>query len=110
MDALRTLGLFVATALAEIVGCHLPYLWLEQGKSPCRSLRWQTFVVADPSSDGRWPGLRGLRRGLHRRCHPVVVGRGQSHTAAERLGGRRRLHYFLGMAIIMLGPRDAGSP
>ena len=25
--------MFVATALAEIVGCYLPYLWLKQGKS-----------------------------------------------------------------------------
>jgi small multidrug resistance family-3 protein len=25
--------LFVLTALAEIVGCYLPYLWLRQGRS-----------------------------------------------------------------------------
>lgn len=30
---MRTVLLFVATALAEIVGCYLPYLWLKQGKS-----------------------------------------------------------------------------
>ena len=31
---LFTIGaLFTATALAEIVGCYLPYLWLRQGKS-----------------------------------------------------------------------------
>ena len=33
MPPVQTLGLFVATALAEIVGCFLPYLWLRQGKS-----------------------------------------------------------------------------
>ncbi len=33
MEFLRTLGLFVATAVAEIVGCYLPYLWLKQGRS-----------------------------------------------------------------------------
>ncbi len=27
---LKTTGLFVATALAEIVGCFLPYLWLRK--------------------------------------------------------------------------------
>jgi small multidrug resistance family-3 protein len=32
MSALRTLGLFVLTACAEIVGCYLPYLWLRKGK------------------------------------------------------------------------------
>ena len=30
---LNTLGLFIITAIAEIVGCYLPYLWLKQGKS-----------------------------------------------------------------------------
>lgn len=32
MDLLKTLALFVITALSEIVGCYLPYLWLKQGK------------------------------------------------------------------------------
>ena len=31
---LRTTLLFVLTALAEIVGCYLAYLWLREGKSP----------------------------------------------------------------------------
>jgi len=30
---LKTALLFVATALAEIVGCFLPYLWLRKGAS-----------------------------------------------------------------------------
>jgi small multidrug resistance family-3 protein len=30
---MRTFLLFAATALAEIVGCYLPYLWLKQGRS-----------------------------------------------------------------------------
>lgn len=33
MDILKILGLFVATALAEIVGCYLPWLWLRQDRS-----------------------------------------------------------------------------
>lgn len=33
MDIAKTFGLFVATALAEIVGCYLPYLWLKKGGS-----------------------------------------------------------------------------
>jgi len=33
MDFLRTLALFVLTALAEIAGCYLPYLWLKRGRS-----------------------------------------------------------------------------
>ncbi len=34
LDILRTFGLFVATAVAELVGCYLPYLWLRKDKSP----------------------------------------------------------------------------
>jgi len=29
----RTVALFVLTAVAEIVGCYLPYLWLRRGRS-----------------------------------------------------------------------------
>ncbi|TRW97148.1 YnfA family protein [Candidatus Methylobacter oryzae] len=34
MFELKTIALFLVTAVAEIVGCYLPYLWLNQGKSP----------------------------------------------------------------------------
>ena len=30
---MKTLLLYLATALAEIVGCYLPWLWLRQGGS-----------------------------------------------------------------------------
>jgi len=30
---IKTFGLFFLTALAEIIGCYLPFLWLRQGKS-----------------------------------------------------------------------------
>lgn len=33
MLILKTLGLFVVTALAEILGCYLPYLWLKKNGS-----------------------------------------------------------------------------
>jgi len=29
----KTLALFIVTALAEIIGCYLPYLWLKKGGS-----------------------------------------------------------------------------
>jgi len=31
MMELKTLFLFILTALAEIIGCYLPYLWLKKG-------------------------------------------------------------------------------
>lgn len=30
MGIAKTIGLFVLTALAEIIGCYLPYLWLRK--------------------------------------------------------------------------------
>ncbi|MBX3618078.1 YnfA family protein [Nitrosomonas sp.] len=33
MLEIKTILLFLVTAVAEIVGCYLPYLWLTQGKS-----------------------------------------------------------------------------
>jgi len=33
VQALQPLGLFVLTAVTEIVGCYLPYLWLRKGAS-----------------------------------------------------------------------------
>ena len=34
MEILKTVALFVITALAEIIGCYLPYLWLNREGSP----------------------------------------------------------------------------
>ena len=33
MEFFKVLALFVATAVAEIVGCYLPWLWLKQNGS-----------------------------------------------------------------------------
>ena len=33
MEAARVFALFVVTAIAEIVGCYLPYLWLKRDGS-----------------------------------------------------------------------------
>ena len=33
MEISKIFGLFIATAIAEIVGCYLPYLWLKQNGS-----------------------------------------------------------------------------
>jgi small multidrug resistance family-3 protein len=33
MEIIKTLGLFAITAVAEIIGCYLPYLWLKQDRS-----------------------------------------------------------------------------
>lgn len=33
MDMAKTFALFLLTAVAELVGCYLPYMWLKQGRS-----------------------------------------------------------------------------
>jgi small multidrug resistance family-3 protein len=41
LDLLRTFLLFVGSAIAELIGCYLPYLWLREGRSP-----WQQRPTA----------------------------------------------------------------
>jgi len=33
MPAMKRFALYVATALAEIVGCYLPWLWMKEGRT-----------------------------------------------------------------------------
>lgn len=33
MEYIKVLGLFIVTAMTEIIGCYLPYLWLKHGHS-----------------------------------------------------------------------------
>jgi len=57
---LRTLALFVLTALAEIAGCYLPYLWLRKGGSA-----WLLLPAAAALAAFAW--LLSL--------HPTATGR-----------------------------------
>jgi small multidrug resistance family-3 protein len=43
---LKALGLFGLTAVAEIVGCYLPYLWLKKNGSPWLLLPAAASLVA----------------------------------------------------------------
>lgn len=33
LSEFKTLGLFLITAMMEILGCYLPYLWLREGRT-----------------------------------------------------------------------------
>lgn len=108
MEAVRTLTLFVATALAEIVGCYLPYLWLRQGRSAWlvvpASLALAAFawlLTLHPTAAGRVYAAYG---GVY---IAVAVGwlwavDGIRPTATDVIGVGVSL---AGMAIIMFGPR-----
>nr|WP_298117491.1 YnfA family protein [uncultured Pseudomonas sp.] len=107
---LNTFGLFMLTALAEILGCYLPYLWLKQGKSI-----WLLLPAAASLALFAW--LLSL--------HPTAAGRvyaayGGVYVAMAILwlwlvDGIRPTYWdllgagvaMLGMAIIMFAPRSA---
>ena len=42
---IKTIGLFFITALAEILGCYLPYLWLKEGKSALLLIPAAFFLI-----------------------------------------------------------------
>lgn len=108
MDILKTFGLFVVTALAEIVGCYLPYLWLKQGKPI-----WLLLPAAMSLSLFAW--LLSL--------HPTAAGRVYAAYGGVYIGVAILWLWrvdkvtpattdwlgvavcFMGMAIIMFGPR-----
>ncbi|MDX1458120.1 MAG: YnfA family protein [Marinobacter sp.] len=109
MFEVKTVALFLLTALAEIVGCYLPYLWLRQGQSV-----W--LLLPGLASLAAFAWLLSL--------HPTAAGRvyaayggvyicvallwlwavdGIRPTVWDLVGGAVAL---LGMAIIMFGPRQ----
>ena len=110
MVELKTIGLFLVTAVAEIVGCYLPYLWLTQGRSV-----WLLLPA----------GLSLLLFAWLLSLHPTAAGRvyaayggvyifvailwlwlvdGIRPTLWDLVGS---LVALLGMAIIMFAPRPA---
>ncbi len=110
MFELKTIALFFVTAIAEIVGCYLPYLWLTQGRSA-----WLLVPAAFSLAAFAW--LLSL--------HPTAAGRvyaayggvyisvailwlwaveGITPTIWDLVGASVAL---AGMAIIMFAPRGA---
>jgi len=111
MDLLKTLSLFIITALAEIVGCYLPYLWLKQGKSiwlllpAALSLALFAWLLTlHPTASGRvYAAYGGVYIGVAILWLWVVDKITPSPT--DWIGVAM---CFIGMAIIMWGRRTAG--
>ncbi|HSC80666.1 MAG TPA: YnfA family protein [Chitinolyticbacter sp.] len=109
MPLLHTPLLFIATAIAEIVGCYLPWLWLKKDGSPWLLLPaalslalFAWLLTLHPSAAGRTYAAYG---GVY-----IVVALiwlwlvdGIRPTAWDLVGGAVAL---TGMAIIMLAPRS----
>lgn len=105
---LQTVALFVLTAVAEIVGCWLPYLWLREGRSP-----WLLIPAALSLAAFAW--LLTLHPTGAARTYAAYGGvyiavalawlwliDGQAPNRWDLLGGGVAL---LGMAIIVIGNR-----
>lgn len=110
MDLLKTLGLFVVTALAEIVGCYLPYLWLKQGRSvwllvpavlSLAAFAW--LLTLHPQASGRiYAAYGGVYISVALVWLWAVDGIRPAPTDWIGVG-----LCLLGMAVIMAGPRAA---
>jgi small multidrug resistance family-3 protein len=104
----KTLVLFVATALAEIAGCYLPYLWLKQGRSAwllipaALSLTLFVWLLSlHPHAAGRvYAAYGGVYVGVALLWLWAVDS--IRPTVTDLVGAAISI---LGMAIIMLGPR-----
>lgn len=110
MEFLKISALFVATAVAEIVGCYLPYLWLKQGRSAWllipAALSLAAFVwllTLHPQAAGRVYAAYG---GVYVATALVWLWAVDSvrPTATDFIGAAICV---AGMGIIMLGPRHA---
>lgn len=109
MEFLRTFGLFVATALAEIIGCYLPWLWLRQGRSVWllvpAALALALFVwllSLHPNAAGRvYAAYGGVYVGTALLWLWLVDS--VRPTPTDMLGV---VICILGMAVIMFGPRN----
>ena len=110
MFAAQTIVLFTLTALAEIIGCYLPYLWLRQGGSVWlllpAALSLALFVwllTLHPSAAGRVYAAYG---GVYVTVALLWLWAvdGVRPSLWDVLGVVVTL---LGMAIIMFAPRQA---
>lgn len=106
---MRTFALFVLTALAEIVGCYLPYLWLTKSRSAWllapAALALAIFawlLTLHPTAAGRtYAAYGGVYIAVALAWLWVVDG--IRPAVSDYLGVALCL---AGMAVIMFAPRD----
>ena len=110
MLIVRIFALFVITAIAEILGCYLPYLWLKKNGSPwllvpaAVSLALFAWLLSlPPAAAGRvYAAYGGVYIGVAITWLWLVDG--LRPTRWDLLGAGVAV---LGMVIIVLGPRHA---
>ncbi|HWU66160.1 MAG TPA: YnfA family protein [Methylophilus sp.] len=105
---LKTLFLFALTAVAEIVGCYLPYVWLKAGKSAWLLLPaamslalFAWLLTLHPAASGRvYAAYGGVYIGVA--IFWLWLVDGIRPTVWDLLGATVAM---LGMVIIMFAPR-----
>ncbi len=108
MLLLRAFGLFVLTALTEVIGCYLPYLWLREGRSALLLLPaavslalFAWLLTLHPTGAARtYAAYGGVYIAVALAWLWLVEG--ERPTAWDVVGA---LVAILGMAIIVSGPR-----
>lgn len=110
MMILKASLLFIATAVAEIVGCYLPYLWLRKGYSPgllvpaaLALVLFAWLLTLHPTAAGRVYAAYG---GVYVATAVFWLWAidGERPNRWDILGAGVT---FLGMVIIMLGASEA---
>ena len=110
MFELKTFALFFVTAIAEIVGCYLPYLWLKQDKSAwllgpaaLSLVLFAWLLTLHPTAAGRVYAAYG---GVYIFTAILWLWSvdGIRPTTWDLLGASVAI---VGMAIIMFAPRNA---
>ena len=109
MFEFKTVALFVITAIAEILGCYLPYLWLKQDKSILLMIPaglslalFAWLLTLHPTATGRvYAAYGGVYIFVALLWLWVVDG--VKPTMWDAIGGCVAL---LGMAIIMFAPKN----
>lgn len=110
MFEIKTLALYLLTAIAEIVGCYLPYLWLRQAASvwllvpaACSLALFAWLLSLHPDASGRvYAAYGGVYVAVALAWLWLVDG--VRPTAWDALGVAVTL---AGMAIIVFAPRHA---
>ena len=109
MDFARTVGLFFVTACAEIAGCYLPFLWLRKEKSAWLLLpgglslaAFAWLLTLHPTSAGRTYAAYG---GVYV-CTALLGLWAVERQTPDRWDLVGAGVSLLGMAIIVLGPRQ----
>lgn len=110
MFELKTVALYLLTALAEIVGCYLPYLWLRQSGSiwlllpaACSLALFAWLLSLHPDASGRvYAAYGGVYVAVALLWLWIMDG--VRPTMWDALGVACTL---AGMAIILFAPRHA---